>query len=211
MYSCHVVRSCCVCAECVTDAASVNVSYHTETRGPTSMLFRRYSAAGMMSSGSVTNSAIVELRCGASTSTAGRGCPASQMTTSPVLRSLRHPSLVGSEVCAFRTVEWKSAMTALYRVILKMHAVALPSPAQRTFGDKFVKSEFRRHAMANEKYARIFYASWFDYVAQLDRGVTSRPLTASEQAMLSPEQKEKLAEIRSYVVQKRQTDGDFVL
>lgn len=101
-------------------------------------------------------------------------------------------------------------MLALYRTILKLHVIKL-APVQREFGDKFVRSEFHRHLIANEKYARLFYASWYDYVAQLDRGVTSRNLTKDEAALLSDDQKGKLTEIRRYVVQQKQSTGDFTL
>ncbi|CUG92415.1 unnamed protein product [Bodo saltans] len=139
------------------------------------------------------------------------GCGTQQrVAASPILQLLRRPQELGSQQCSFRSEEWRQSMLTLYRVILKLHAVRL-EPVQRTFGDKFVKNEFRRHAMANEKYARIFYSSWVDYIVQLERGATSRSLTRDEESMLSAEQKGKLAEIRSYVVQQRQTDGDFTL
>jgi hypothetical protein len=143
-------------------------------------------------------------------SSGAAGCASQRVTVSPILQLLRRPQELGSQECSFRSEEWRHAMLTLYRVILKLHAVRL-EPVQRTFGDKFVKNEFRRHAMANEKYARIFYASWVDYIVQLERGATSRSLTRDEESMLSAEQKGKLAEIRSYVVQQRQTDGDFTL
>ena len=101
-------------------------------------------------------------------------------------------------------------MRYLYRTILKLHAVKL-APEQRELGDKFVKAEFRRHMTANEKYSSIFYAAWCDYVAQLERGVLSRDLTNEERALLNPEQKKTLRELRSHVVRAKHTDPDFVL
>lgn len=137
-------------------------------------------------------------------------CGAQVMSTSPVLKLLVPPNAVGASSCAFRSEEWRRAMTTIYRVILKLHAIRL-EPIQREFGDKFVRAEFRRHAIANEKYAKIFYTSWYDYVVQLERGVTGRSLTKAERELLTDEQKKTLGEIRSYVVQQRQVDGDFVL
>lgn len=130
--------------------------------------------------------------------------------SSPVMQMLLHPTRLSSSSVAFRSEEWRRAMCTLYRVILKLHAIRL-QPAQRDLGDKFVRAEFQRHRMANEKYATLFYSSWYGYVAQLESGVTSREMTAEERSMLSDDQKGKLAELRSYVIQKRQTDGDFVL
>ena len=129
---------------------------------------------------------------------------------SVVMQMLLHPTRLSSSSVAFRSEEWRRAMCTLYRVILKLHAIRL-QPAQRDLGDKFVRAEFQRHRMANEKYATLFYSSWYGYVAQLESGVTSREMTAEERSMLSDDQKGKLAELRSYVIQKRQTDGDFVL
>eukprot|EP00331_Platyophrya_macrostoma_P004279 CAMPEP_0176424368 /NCGR_PEP_ID=MMETSP0127-20121128/10801_1 /TAXON_ID=938130 /ORGANISM="Platyophrya macrostoma, Strain WH" /LENGTH=144 /DNA_ID=CAMNT_0017805423 /DNA_START=90 /DNA_END=524 /DNA_ORIENTATION=+ len=137
-------------------------------------------------------------------------CAAEQAAKSAVLQSLVHPTQLGSSECEFLSEAWKRSMLTLYRTILKLHVMKL-QPVQREFGDKFVRAEFHRHITANEKYARLFYASWFDYVAQLDRGVTSRNLTKEEAALLSTDQKGKLTDIRRYVVQQKQTSGDFTL
>lgn len=137
-------------------------------------------------------------------------CAAEQASKSPVMKSLLHPSNLGSADCEFLSESWKRSMLNLYRTILKLHAMKL-QPVQREFGDKFVRSEFHRHITANEKYARLFYVSWYDYIAQLDRGVTSRNMSKEEAAMLSDDQKGKLTEIRRYVVQQKQTSGDFTL
>lgn len=97
---------------------------------------------------------------------------------------------------AFGAEGWKKAMLRLYRTVLRCHAVFLPHDAQRRFGDQFVRSEFRSHRTANEHRCVLFYQSWADYCVQLAAGVTQRDLSPSEWEMLSPEQKEKLLEVR---------------
>lgn len=86
-------------------------------------------------------------------------------------------------------------MLSLYRMILKLHAVQL-QPLQRTLGDKFVRAEFRSHLRVNEKYAQLFYQSWYSYCAQIERGVTQRDLSREEEEMLSMAQREKLTRLR---------------
>lgn len=100
-------------------------------------------------------------------------------------------------------------MCRLYRQILKLHQVFLENETQREFGDRFVKSEFRRHRVANEKYAMIFYKGWVDYGVQLERGVTSREMTETEKHLLSDEQKEKLRQLRQHALEMRRDSGDF--
>lgn len=139
-------------------------------------------------------------------------CPASVPHPDSLLGHLVPPPRVDPQnptSLEFRSDGWKHAMCRLYRVVLKSHEMFLEHDAQREFGDKFVKAEFRRHALANAKYASIFYRGWYDYVATLERGVTSRALTPDEQAMLSDEQKERLADLRHHVVQQKLQDNEL--
>ncbi|RNF13317.1 uncharacterized protein Tco025E_06347 [Trypanosoma conorhini] len=142
---------------------------------------------------------------------AGRfpACSSRRLTEAQrVLAPLPHPTQL--ETVTFRGEPWRRAMCQLYRVIFKLHQSRL-LPMQREFGDRFVQVEFQRHMDASEKHARIFYQSWYGYVAQLEAGQTSRELTEEELRQLTPEQKEKLRELRGHVMQVRQTDSDFVL
>ena len=100
----------------------------------------------------------------------------------------------------FRSDSWKTAMTHLYRVILVHHRLHL-APLQREFGDKFVQTEFRRHRSSNEKFSKLFYLSWCDYVRQLQMGVTSKNLTRQERSLLNEEQTRTLGQIRSTATQ----------
>ncbi|ESL10332.1 hypothetical protein TRSC58_01938 [Trypanosoma rangeli SC58] len=145
-----------------------------------------------------TGGAVHSLTCSSTRMTEGRR----------VLVPLPHPTEL--EAVVFRGETWRQAMRQLYRVIFKLHRLRL-HPMQREFGDRFVQVEFQRHMDAAEKHARIFYQSWYGYVAQLETGQTSRELTEEERRQLTPEQKEKLRELRGQVMQVRQTDSDFVL
>jgi hypothetical protein len=135
---------------------------------------------------------------------------ASQQSNAGLVASLKPPHIFDQDrsgAVEFRCDEWKAHMIHLYRVVLKSHEIYLEHEAQREFGDKFVKAEFRRHAMANAKYAAIFYKGWFEYVVQLELGQTSRALTAEETALLSEEQKERLQALRGHVLERRMEDG----
>ena len=99
-------------------------------------------------------------------------------------------------------------MCSLYRTILKVHAVRLQF-TQRQLGDRFVRAEFHRHALTNEKYAAIFYKSWYSYIAQLEMGVLSREMTQDELALLSPEQKERMAALRAEVAKMKIENGEL--
>ncbi|EAN92167.1 hypothetical protein C3747_48g149 [Trypanosoma cruzi] len=124
------------------------------------------------------------------------------------LAPLPHPTQL--EALPFRSEQWRRAFCQLYRVIFKLHRSRL-LPVQREFGDRFVQVEFQRHMDATEKHARIFYQSWYGYVAQLEAGETSREFTEEERSQLTPEQKETLRELRGHVMRVRQTDPDFAL
>jgi hypothetical protein len=127
-----------------------------------------------------------------------------------LVKSLKPPFLFDQDRAGslpYRSTSWKREMVHLYRTVLKAHEIYLENEAQREFGDKFVKAEFRRHAMANAKYAAIFYKGWFEYVVQLELGQTSRPLTKDELSLLSEEQKERLASLRAHVIERRMEDG----
>eukprot|EP00756_Hemistasia_phaeocysticola_P063945 Hpha_TRINITY_DN7410_c0_g1::TRINITY_DN7410_c0_g1_i1::g.95895::m.95895 len=95
------------------------------------------------------------------------------------------------------------AALTLYRRILKAHGSGVLSPAQRSLGDKYVKTEWRRHMRVSPEVASAFYAEWFHYLEHLSnhRGAQSggvgRHLTDEETALLSEDQRKKLAEIRS--------------
>ncbi|ORC86115.1 uncharacterized protein TM35_000301550 [Trypanosoma theileri] len=125
------------------------------------------------------------------------------------LAGLRHPTEL--ENYPLHSDDWRRAVCQLYRAILKLHVLRL-LPVQRAFGDRFVRVEFERHVDAGERHARVFYAEWYMYAAQLEIGGSSgRPLTAEEERLLTPEQQQRLQELRSRVVQVRQTDPDFKL
>jgi hypothetical protein len=127
-------------------------------------------------------------------------------SSSAVLGQLAHPKALGGMV--FRSAEWKRCMCGLYRTILKLHAVRL-SYTQRQLGDRFVRAEFHRHALTNEKYATIFYGSWYGYVAQLESGVVSREMTREEVSMLNAEQKERMAALRAEVTKLKIDSGEL--
>lgn len=74
---------------------------------------------------------------------------------------------------------------------------------QREFGNVFVHGEFQRHMDADAISALTFYEGWYDYILQLASGITARELTDSEKRLLSPEQKEKLKELRGAMLAQR--------
>jgi hypothetical protein len=141
---------------------------------------------------------------------AAAAAPTGVAGSAALVRTLKAPAAFDQDrdgALEFRSPAWKREMCHLYRVVLKAHEIFLEHEAQREFGDKFVKAEFHRHAMANAKYASIFYKGWFEYVVQLELGNTHRALTPQETALLSAEQKERLTALRQHVLERRMEDG----
>ena len=101
-------------------------------------------------------------------------------------------------------------MLDLFRVIMKLHAIKL-LPAQKELGDRFVRTEFQRHKMANEKFSKLFYQGWLEYVVQLERGITSKEMSADETKLLNDEQKQRLVDLRRHVIQMKKDRGELVL
>ena len=120
------------------------------------------------------------------------------------------PTQLGTEGCAFRSETWRRSMIDLYRVILKLHAIKL-LPAQKELGDRFVRAEFQRHKMANEKFSKLFYEGWLGYVLQLERGITSKEMSPEETKLLNDEQKQRLVDLRRHVIQMKKDRGELVL
>ncbi|KEG09920.1 hypothetical protein DQ04_04441020 [Trypanosoma grayi] len=178
-------------------------------RGATTRwLCQRSNASFVAKSGAVASAGHTGAAAAAAAAASSCCSAPSTSNNSGGLVSLPHPTQL--EPLAFRGEAWRRAVCQLYRAILKLHVTRL-LPVQREFGDHFVQVEFQRHVDATEKHARIFYASWYGYVAQLEMGQTSRELTEEERRQLTPEQKETLRELRSHVAQARQTDPDFML
>lgn len=123
---------------------------------------------------------------------------------------LTPPFKLGNEEVPFRSDAWKRSMLDMYRVIMKLHAIKL-LPAQKELGDRFVRAEFQRHKMANEKFSKLFYQGWLEYVVQLERGITSKEMSASETKLLNDEQKQRLVDLRRHVIQMKKDRGEFVL
>jgi hypothetical protein len=74
---------------------------------------------------------------------------------------------------------------ALYRRILRLHR-GLPS-AQRSLGDDYVQSEFRRHQTINDaKYLLPFFAEWQRYAETLAEQLQNRP---KQQELHQPEKR----------------------
>jgi hypothetical protein len=129
-------------------------------------------------------------------------------SASSIVSVLPAPDLLGrTPEYAFRSEGWRLAMCRLYRIILKLHQKQL-QPIQREFGDRFVQTEFHRHATANERYGIGFYSSWLNYCYELERGVTDRPLSRKEKQLLTPEQQEKMTQIQAEVVKMRVESGE---
>ena len=73
-------------------------------------------------------------------------------STSITFKKFPAPSAMGFVGYEFRSTPWKHTMCGLYRHILKLHHAKL-KPVQKELGDRFVQAEFKRHAVANEKYS----------------------------------------------------------
>eukprot|EP00758_Cryptobia_borreli_P010228 Tbor_TRINITY_DN5552_c0_g4::TRINITY_DN5552_c0_g4_i1::g.13178::m.13178 len=133
----------------------------------------------------------------------------------PVTFSLVRPDALGSvgpdgRGIEFRSDEWRRAMLCIYRVIRKLHAVKL-LPVQQELGDKFLRAEFQRHKMTNEKFAKLFYMSWWQYAAQLEAGITNKEMSDEEKALLNDDQRSRMTDLRRHVVEIKQKSGDFIL
>ena len=148
-----------------------------------------------------------------------------------VLSGLPHPrrmvDLKAENAISFRSASWSQAMLRLYRRLYKVHGQFL-SVEQRMLGDRFVRTEFRRHVQVSPRDAGLFYKGWCDYLRQLEAGAalqqrrglglsgsaraagaTGRDMTPDELAMLSDEQRERLVNLRRHALELRLENGDF--
>ena len=98
-----------------------------------------------------------------------------------ILTRLPHPRRLVTQDAAdsipYRSPAWISAMLRLYRRIFTAHGMFL-NLDQRMLGDRFVRTEFRRHVEVDPRTAGLFYKGWIDYLRQLEAGHAQRQRTS---------------------------------
>mmetsp|Transcript_24988 Transcript_24988/g.32269 ORF Transcript_24988/g.32269 Transcript_24988/m.32269 type:complete len:106 (+) Transcript_24988:160-477(+) len=94
----------------------------------------------------------------------------------------------------------------LYRSILKEHKRLLPQDL-RKLGDTYLRSEFKAHKEVNEEQAKIFYASWSEYLQNLQNGQHGRSLTETEVSQFSEDQIGKLRSLKEETIKSSEDDS----
>lgn len=90
-----------------------------------------------------------------------------------------------------------SAPLGLYRAILTTHRRVLPA-THRALGDTYVKAEWRLHKQAKPQQASQFLTEWTRYLVELEtQPVLGAELKPEQVRALSPEQQEKLSQLRT--------------
>jgi len=109
----------------------------------------------------------------------------------------------------------------LYRAILITHKRVLP-PMMATFGNEYVREEWKRHKDAEPVHLKGFFEQWMNYLQELIKGSSSinspesndgkghhankeKPANTTTLENLSPEQEEQLENLREAVME------DFML
>src|SRR3569833_1969903 len=87
-------------------------------------------------------------------------------TTQPQKSAETAATITSISNIGFGTNEWRQSMCLLYRNLLCLHREHIRHPMQLDLGNRFLRTEFRRAAKLNEKYALLFYKGWVEYGVQ---------------------------------------------
>ncbi|CAM9945699.1 unnamed protein product [Pylaiella littoralis] len=90
-----------------------------------------------------------------------------------------------------------TAVTRLYKDILRQHRFALP-PKHRELGDRYVRSEFKAHKEATGDQVAQFMHAWQSYLEQLrnQSGQVGRALSQDDVEHLNDEQRQQLLRLK---------------
>ncbi len=82
----------------------------------------------------------------------------------------------------------------------------------RTMGNSYVRNEFKLHKNAKPEHLVQFFDAWTKYIDQLQGRISGfgKKLSKEEQALLNPEQKAKLEELKVEIDKEAEAKSSII-